>query len=945
MVDRSELALTVNVLGPLALGLDNQVVDVPGFRRRALLALLALAGDHGLTTERLVDSLWPDDPPDNAAQALYNHISRLRGQLKPLSDRLEKRDGGYRLRLEPYELDLDAVRRLGATDPQAALELWRGPALAEFNSVPGLETESVGLDELRLQLVDDALDARLKRGERVAVEAAAAAAESPYRERTALLHIRALAADGRSADALACARAFRSRLVEETGLDPTPALAELEQQVAAGRTASSRPRVARPDGPMVGRQHDREELIRLLGSHAVVTLTGPGGVGKTRLALDIAADAIEAVVVPFAVVDRPERVCQAVASTLGLRTTGEIGPNDIAAALTDRELLLVLDNCEHVAAACRDLMIAVRRAAPGVQILSTSRVTLQVSGEYVVRLQPLPVPRDLSDLDALRRSAGVRAFVEHARRRTPGYEVPADQAGDLVEVLRRLDGLPLGIELAARQVGVASLRAIRERLDRALDLSTGREGPEVHRQQTLRATIRSSYELLSPDEQLLLRAIAPFAGGVDLATVEAMTASGEPLNLLHQLVDASLLVADPSTGRYRLLFTVRAFLLDEIELLGEAEFVHTRFVERCVVVAEEVRGAMFGPDEAMADRRLRDELANLRSARDLGDVDARVTVTLAVNRVVTWRNLREIWSWADELAADPSLNGHPRRPAILAAAAEARRLVGDFDQAERLAHEAIAVALADPDAAGRAWSVLGVVAHFRADFVKARQHWLRASEGTIDPSAHIGSAALAALYGGDVPAARQLLDRAMTIATCGSQHAFVAYVEGELRANSKPVESVPHYLEAIAVAGSVGCNFVEGVARVSLATARARTGDVAGAADGFAYLIEFWRRTDQATQLWTTARNAAELLAGVGRSELAALLLISADSTPGAAAVGPKIARHSGRAWTQVTEIVDEGTLVRLRSELASLGSAAVLDRALVELHGLANESAPRGRL
>ncbi|WP_332644114.1 BTAD domain-containing putative transcriptional regulator [Aeromicrobium sp.] len=944
-MNRSELALTVNVLGPLSLHLEDRVVDVPGFRRRALLALLALAGDRGLTTARLVDSLWPDDPPDNATQALYNHISRLRSQLQPMSDRLEKREGGYRLRLEPYELDVDAVRRLGATDPQAALELWRGPALAEFDSVPGLEAESVGLDELRLQLVDDALDARLKRGETVAVEAAAAAAESPFRERTALLHIRALATDSRSAEALASARAFRSRLVEETGLDPTSALAELEQQVAAGLAAAPpRPRVARPDGPMVGRQHDREELLRLLGSHAVVTLTGPGGVGKTRLALDIAADAIEAVVVPFAVVDRPERVCQAVASTLGLRTSGEIGPDDIAAALTDRELLLVLDNCEHIAAACRDLVTAVRRVAPGVKILSTSRVTLQVSGEYVVRLQPLPVPRDLSDLDALRRSAGVRAFVEHARRRTPGYEVPADQAGDLVEVLRRLDGLPLGIELAARQVAVASLRAIHERLDRALDLSTGREGPEVHRQQTLRATIRSSYELLSADEQLLLRAIAPFAGGVDLATVEAMAESGEPLNLLHQLVDASLLVADPSTGRYRLLFTVRAFLIDEIQHLGEAELVHTRFVERCLVVAEEIHGAMFGPNEASADRRLRDELANLRSARDLGDADERVAITLAVNRVVTWRDLREIWSWADELAADYSLNEHPRRPAILAAAAEAGRLVGDFELAERLAHEAIAVAQEDPDSLGRARSVLGVVAHFRADFDKARQHWLLAGEGTVDPSAHIGSAALAALYGGDGPTARQLLDRATDMAMCGSQDAFVAYVEGELRANSEPTESVAHYLEAIAIAGSVGCNFVEGVARVSLATARARTGDVPGAADGFAYLIEFWRRTDQTTQLWTTARNAAELLAGVGQSELAALLLISADSTPGAAAVGPKIARHSGRAWTQVTEIVDEDTLLRLRSELAGVGSAAVLDRALVELKGLANESEPEGQ-
>jgi DNA-binding SARP family transcriptional activator len=418
MVDRTELALTVDLLGPLTLRVEGRVVEVPGFQRRALLALLALAGDRGLTTERVVDSLWPDDPPENAVHALYNHVSRLRGHLGPAADRLEKLARGYRLRLEPYELDVDAVHRLKADDPRAALDLWRGPALAELHSVPWLETESVGLDELRLQLVDEVLEARLMRGESVIVEAAAAAAESPFRERTALLHIRAFAADGRSAEAMAAAQGFRTRLVEETGLDPTPALADLEHQVASGLLAASpRPRVTRPDGPMVGRQHDREEVVRLLGSQAVVTLTGPGGVGKTRLALDIAADAAEAVVVPFAVVVRPERVCEAVASTLGLRITGEVRPTDIAAALADRELLLVLDNCEHLTVACRDLVAAVRRSAPGVRVLSTSRETLQVSGEYVVRLQPLPVPRDVSDLDALRRQAGVRAFVEHARRR------------------------------------------------------------------------------------------------------------------------------------------------------------------------------------------------------------------------------------------------------------------------------------------------------------------------------------------------------------------------------------------------------------------------------------------------------------------------------------------------------------------------------------------------
>ena len=428
MVDRTDLALRGDLLGPLVLRVDGRAVDVPGTRRRALLALLALEGDRGMSAERLIDALWPDDPPDNAIQALYNHVSRLRRHLGPYADRLERHATGYRLKLAPDELDVDAARRLSSTNRQAALALWRGPALVEFRVMPALETESVGLDELRLQLVDDLLEERLARGDRtVVVDAAAAAAASPLRERTALLHVRALASDGRTAEAMAVAQTFRRRLVEETGLDPTPALAELEQLVAAGdlerpHTVITR-QVAKPDAPMVGRQDDREEVMRLLRANSMVTITGPGGVGKTRLGLDIAADPIhgaDVVLVELAAVDRPERVSQAATSTLGLRTTGQVLPADVATALSDRRLLLVLDNCEHVVDACRDLVSAVRRHAPHVYVLATSRTILHVPGEYVIRLQPLPVPRDSSDLDALSRQPGVRAFIEHAQRRQPG---------------------------------------------------------------------------------------------------------------------------------------------------------------------------------------------------------------------------------------------------------------------------------------------------------------------------------------------------------------------------------------------------------------------------------------------------------------------------------------------------------------------------------------------
>jgi predicted ATPase/DNA-binding SARP family transcriptional activator len=957
-VDRGQLPLCVDVLGPLVLRVHGHEVQVPGKRRRALLALLALEGERGISVDRLVDALWPDGPPDNATQALYSHVSRLRTHLGELSDRLERRPNGYRLRLAPHELDADAVQRLATSDVPAALDLWRGPALAEFAAVQELDAAAVGLEELRLQLVDDLLDTRLAAGEAgVVVATAEAAAAAPLRERTALLHVRALAAAGRSAEAMEAARAFRRRLADETGLDPSPALTELEQLVASGRVASGwvgRPvyaRVSRPDAPMVGRQHDREEVLRLLGINGVVTVTGPGGVGKTRLALDIAADWADspAVVVPLGAVARADRVEAAVASHLGLRLDGPPGPDDVAAALADRDLLLVLDNCEHLVEACRSLAVAIRRRAAGVRVLATSRVTLQVPGEYVVRLQPLPVPRDSGDIESLRRQPGVRAFVEHARRRSATFELDPGDAADLVEVLHRLDGLPLGIELAARQVAVMPLSAVRQRLDRALDLATGRQGPEDARQRTLRASIASSYELLGEPARRLLRLLGAFPGGVDVATVEALADGlGEPIDLLHDLVDSSLLVADAAQGRYRVLFIVRAFLSDLVTELGEAEQVRGRFVRRCVVVAEELCAASYTADEPEADRRMRAELDNLRAARDLardhGDVGSLVAVTLLAGQMGTWRDLREIWSWLTQLADDPAVSDRPERVLVTSLAADAARLAGDFDTAERLADRAVALAdeTTEPADLAMAWSARAAVAHFAGDFAEAIALWLRAAE---PPGRESGSftcsAALAATYGGDVETARTLLDRATALMTgvgSPSQHAFLAYVEGEWRSPLGVEDPTPYYRRAIDLASRTGAHFVEGVARVSLAASQRRAGDLTSAAAGYAEMLRGWRRTGHRTQLWTTARNAAELLAAAGVVEVGALLLAAAEAAPGVAVVGPEIARYSHRVNVRLSDLVEPARVDAVRAEAAALGAAAVLDLAESGLRDVAGD-------
>ena len=778
-------AVWVGVLGPLALRVAGAEVRVPGTQRRALLATLSMARGRVVGVDRLVDTLWPDGPPDDAAQALYNHVSRLRRDLGPAADRLARQGAGYALELGDDELDATAIRAVvdELSDLPAdrvlvrareALDLWRGPALEEFRGTPDLDIEAVALDELRLRLNDELVRARIEVGDGSAVaDASAAVAAYPLRERGVVLLMRALAREGRAAEAMAAGTTYRRLLAVETGLDPGPALGRLEQEIASGELAardrppawSARRTVARPSSPLVGREQDLDEVLRLLAGHRVVTLTGPGGVGKTRLALEVAAavaerDRVDAVVVDLAAVEDSSRVVQAVVSTIGLRVVAAEPSTavDVAAALADAALLLVLDNAEHVAEACRDLVDALDRQAPGVRLLVTSRVTLHARSEYVVRLQALPAPRDTDDLAALEQQPSVRAFLEHARRKDRSFELTALDARPLVEILQQLDGLPLAIELVAGQVSMLPLAAVRDRL--GLDL--GRDvGPDEDRQRTLRLTIRWSYARLTAPQQSLVRAVAAFPGGVDLPTVEELAgevaADHDAVRLLHGLVDASLLEVDAGRTRYRLLFTVRAFLLEEIETLGEGAASEDRFLRWAVRAAEEIGVGLFGPAEATVDRQLRAELDNLRAARDLaraaGLMDVRVRITLAFDEPSVWRDLREVWSWCLELADDADTEGHAREVEIRGAGAEAARQAGDYDRAVELANIGLAVAgeaRADSREAARCWSALAGVAHYRGDFASASRDWERCSRA-VGPTAAglLASAALAAGYGGD----------------------------------------------------------------------------------------------------------------------------------------------------------------------------------------------------
>jgi len=463
---------------------------------------------------------------------------------------------------------------------------------------------------------------------------------------------------------------------------------------------------------------------------------------------------------------------------------------------------------------------------------------------------------------------------------------------------------------------------------------------------------------LTSAQQALLRAVAAFPGGVDLATVEELASEvargHDPLRLLHGLLDASLLDVDTDRTRYRLLFTVRAYLLEEVARLGERAATEDRFLRWAVRTADEIGAGLSGPAEAQADRRLRAELDNLRAGRDVaraaGQTAARVRITLAFDQPSIWRDLREVWSWCLEMASAPEIDGDPREVELRGAGAEAARQAGDYDRAVELARSGLEVSARtghDVGQAARCWSALAAVAHYRGDFASAARDWERGARA-MGPAAAglLASAALAAGYGGDGPHARTLLGDARrqgSTSPNSSNHAFITYVEGELVAVDDPAAAVPSYVAAIEEARSVGANFVAGVAGVALASAQARTGDLAAAAEGFAHLLDFWRSTGHGPQLWTTARNAAALLLTQGHPREAALLLLRADATPQAAVVDPDIARHSSRSFVAVSSVVGAEELEALRADVAGMSTREVIDAARVALASIVATRGPAG--
>ncbi|MFI8967106.1 ATP-binding protein [Streptomyces sp. NPDC053493] len=676
--------------------LDHHGAPLPlgGARLRALLAALALRGGRAVSVGELVDDVYGDEPPSDAPAALQALVGRLRRVLG--KDAVASGPGGYRLVAEPEDIDLyvferhvrDADARLDAGEPEAAaallrtaLALFRGPALADLPEHAGVRPEAQRLAALRRRV-----EADLRRGATAGLvpELTELTGAYPYDETFHAQLIRALRAEGRPADALAAYDTARRTLADALGTDPGPELTALHAELLAGEKPSPRPApsaapAAEPGNirprltSFVGREPELAALRADLDRSRLVTLTGPGGSGKTRLAEEAARQAVgpAAWIAELAPLDDPDAVPGAVLSALGLRETNLITregvplQDDPTARLVEhlarRPLLLVLDNCEHVIGAAAALAEKLLTHCPELRVLATSREPLGVPGEAVRPVEPLP-PTPAHQL-----------FAERARAVRPAFR-PEDDLPAVDEICRRLDGLPLAIELAAARLRLLTPRQIADRLDDRFLLLTSGSRTVLPRQQTLRAVVDWSWDLLDADERDLLRKASVFAGGWDLAAAEALDpASPGTADTLGALVDKSLVVATPTDDgemRYRLLETIHEYAVERAaetpELLADAEAAHTAHFTALAETAEPLlRSGAQLPWIARIER----DLDNIRAALH------RVTVTepdeAAAHRLVFamgwfwWlRNYRpEALSWTERalrLGEDPDDPADPR---------------------------------------------------------------------------------------------------------------------------------------------------------------------------------------------------------------------------------------------------------------------------------------------
>ncbi|MDK1018523.1 MAG: BTAD domain-containing putative transcriptional regulator [Actinomycetota bacterium] len=904
----SQSGVAFRLLGPLEVVVDGQTVDPGGPKQRALLAYLVLHLGVPVSTGTLIEAVWGDGPPDGALRSLRTYVSNLR-RLLGSGVELRGEQATYRLDFRAIEIDVDHFRSMvdDAADVQdrreraemldVALRLWRGPFLVDVDR-PWVQEASSTLEWEHRRAIAAWADATIAVGHpaRVISVIERAVTDAPLDEQLCGLLMRALYGSGRQADALAVYRRLRDILARDLGVEPGPELRTLEEQILVHEQSmvGAEPEwlLPVPAASLVGRAAEIEDLLARIEQVRLLTLTGPGGVGKTRLAIEVGRRIVERgdQAVFFADLSTvfDESATDAVlAASARVQSHPDSGPlASLIEYLRPRDVLLIVDNCEHLATTVARSIAALIRSCPRVTVVATSRAPLQVDGELEWSTPSLALPdRADTSIEELTRSPAVELLLQRA---STAFVVTEANRADVVELCSSLDGLPLALELAASRMGSMTPAEIITTLGSRVQILGGVSSDDS-RHKTLDATIGWSYELLTEESRGLLRGLGVMSGWFLLEDVLSVcgfdsVSADEVRERLSTLVEQSLVMADTSglRTRYRLLETIRRFALAR---LGDDEpDTRRRHAWHFAALAELEAARLLTREEGDAAAELSAAYDNLRSAvgwaMETGHIETASRIVASAPDWAYWRSRNELagwaqWVWENTTPADP------RWRAVCGSAARGAWVEGRFDEAIQFGSAASGAANTVSARSGHPDDVIADVALYRGDAQAALDHYSRVVAEASE-SGDITREIWATYYVAVIHAVLRHPDEAAEVATTALARAretgnptalaFSLYAKGLALKHGSPEEAVAMFEEAARMADSVGNDWFSGIARMELVSTKAGHGDLSGAFRDFAGVIDHWHRAGDDTQLRLAWRYLVSALDHVGLPDEAALL-------------------------------------------------------------------------
>lgn len=770
MSNSTVIDLQIFLLGEFRIVIEGRTIPPRAWRlRRArqLVKLLALAPQHRLAPEVILESLWDNAAYDTARHSLHQVVHTARRALGSIYSSPERLivweneiialcpDGGLWTDVEAFETAARQARRAQTIESyQTALALYTGELLPEDRYAEWTFTRREELRQLHLALRME-LATRYER-ERGFSEARQllehVVAEDPLREEAHRALMRLYAREGKRPLALKQYHILRQQLVRELQVEPDAATRQLYETLqAASENLQHSSNLPLSLASFIGRAHDVALVNTLLHQARLVTLSGPGGSGKTRLALECARRAAEhenVSWVELAALAAPTLLPNAVAAAMNIQEQGtDHLEQRIVRALRDQPFLLVLDNCEHLLEAVASFVKTLLQRCPDLKILATSREALRVLGEQVWQLTPLAYPRELSDdtRETVSRFEAVQLFIERAQAVMPSFALTAENASAVVNICRRLEGLPLALELAAARVNALSVQQIESGLDDALQLLVMGERAQLPRHQTMRAAIEWSYALLTPIEAKLWARFAVFVGGFSLDAAQAVCAAPGDAGIreiLAALVSKSLVQAQPwqNEMRYSILEVIRQYGLEKLNAAGEMELCRVKHFAFFNALAERGDRAILGVRQLEWLARFTVEMGNLRAALEWARGETATHDMLLNLSAVLWRFwyargwLTEGETWLQEALAHAQIVNVSRAQALVGLGT-LTWAHGDFVQAMRSCQAALEIAKQVNDVSSMAWAelILGIIAQTRGDFVQAAE-WEKASLNHFDQS-------------------------------------------------------------------------------------------------------------------------------------------------------------------------------------------------------------------